>query len=845
MNGTTAAAGFYAMDLFCVRDNSLFNGLYQLLPAIWNAGTNTNIGTHSEWVLSNTYAHPAYSLWEAKWRNFDGNNSDICRMEKFGSSVNGTDWNVTIIGTGSRYMTVAATIHGNEKLPMAACFRFAEEVVYSYRTGGVWASRLTEVSIIIIHCFNPDGYFNSSYGRENANGVNLNRDFGTTVRNGSSSGKPYVLYGNFSQPESKAYKLLIDTYQPFIDVSFHEGREWETNKIYHNGIDSNVTQTFENYLYAGMKAYWTNVGHVGTYIDHGANFALNAMIQSTGYGWFGSNPSGYDSSNYPSSIYHAATFEAETLAWSGDYGTRQMLYVTDQDVCELMQLFARYDKLDGFSLYATKAIKSAAWNVVAGTFTIQFNNTGYASAGSTVVYVGTRGKPLYVKINGAAATENVDWTWTSSTSIVSVVGSDNVTLVYLEAVVTVTIVKPTNTSYAPSSVPVEISAGGGSIDKIWWNCKNGSNWIYGSNQTYTVAINATGFIIGTSYSLYAWANNTDGSTDEDLVMFSVAIEIVLTPLEVSLNTPSDGATSTSFTVTFIYTPTVRGDLFYHSELWLNLSGIWQIAAYNSSIIANTTTNAISYVFSANNTYMWNIKIWNSTTGVFASSNYILTVNVTGAANRWQMTFTFVDVDAHDVTGRVTWKLYNGTQLLTYIEGDCTLVDGTYTLKIRYHNIQVYQRSVDTASDGNSTVQTTLAAMKQHLTLSGGGYIIHDGTPETGYVISNQTSLNLTFAPGAYGFTYFIIDVPSNATFIDVDGVNLTSWTYGSDAVSYFINFPTASLTTCQLCFGVNPPELLGDPYFVVTVTLTAAASATLTFYFYRRNVKMRKKVVPP
>ena len=86
----------------------------------------------------------------------------------------------------------------------------------------------------------------------------------------------------------------------------------------------------------------------------------------------------------------------------------------------------------------------------------------------------------------------------------------------------VIITYPTNTTYTSSSVSVSLSASG-TIDTIWWNCKNGTSWIYGTNQTYTVPTSMTGFVDGTSYTFYAWANNTDGDWDEETVMFTVLI----------------------------------------------------------------------------------------------------------------------------------------------------------------------------------------------------------------------------------------------------------------------------------------------------------------------------------
>jgi hypothetical protein len=56
-------------------------------------------------------------------------------------------------------------------------------------------------------------------------------------------------------------------------------------------------------------------------------------------------------------------------------------------------------------------------------------------------------------------------------------------------------------------VNITASSGGAPIDKIWFNVKNGTDWVYSQNQTYTAPITKTGYAKG-FYSFYAWANNT-------------------------------------------------------------------------------------------------------------------------------------------------------------------------------------------------------------------------------------------------------------------------------------------------------------------------------------------------
>lgn len=87
---------------------------------------------------------------------------------------------------------------------------------------------------------------------------------------------------------------------------------------------------------------------------------------------------------------------------------------------------------------------------------------------------------------------------------------------------TLLITNPQNTTYSSGSISVQLSASGGTIDSIWFNCKNGSEWIYGNNQTYSSPTSMTGFVNGT-YVFYGWANNTEGSLDSGTVSFTVAI----------------------------------------------------------------------------------------------------------------------------------------------------------------------------------------------------------------------------------------------------------------------------------------------------------------------------------
>ena len=77
--------------------------------------------------------------------------------------------------------------------------------------------------------------------------------------------------------------------------------------------------------------------------------------------------------------------------------------------------------------------------------------------------------------------------------------------------------------YTTSYIHVSLSAttnSNATIDKIWYNCKNGSSWIYTNNLTYTIQTSMIGFVYG-NYNFYAWANDTSGNIGYNNATFTI------------------------------------------------------------------------------------------------------------------------------------------------------------------------------------------------------------------------------------------------------------------------------------------------------------------------------------
>ncbi|MCW4030208.1 MAG: hypothetical protein NWE92_11250 [Candidatus Bathyarchaeota archaeon] len=94
-------------------------------------------------------------------------------------------------------------------------------------------------------------------------------------------------------------------------------------------------------------------------------------------------------------------------------------------------------------------------------------------------------------------------------------------------------------------------------------------------------------------------------------------------VSVTLNSPTDTSTQTSFTVDFVYTPIIYGDDPYTATLFINGTAT---AAVNQTPIGNETQNHISYTFTQNGTCTWTIKVQNSTHSATPTA-FTLTIQV--------------------------------------------------------------------------------------------------------------------------------------------------------------------------------------------------------------------------
>jgi hypothetical protein len=148
----------------------------------------------------------------------------------------------------------------------------------------------------------------------------------------------------------------------------------------------------------------------------------------------------------------------------------------------------------------------------------------------------------------------------------------------------------------------------------------------------TETFNVTAPYTGTYYVVVKRATETSGSGSFTLTSSGPAV------VSVTLNTPSTGSRLLPSTVSFTYTPVSVGSVIRNSSLWTNATGSWVQTATNATPVVGGAQNTMSYALNSLGTVVWNVEVFNSTSGTFASSNYTLVITndivVSASEDQW-------------------------------------------------------------------------------------------------------------------------------------------------------------------------------------------------------------------
>src|SRR4051794_19791548 len=137
----------------------------------------------------------------------------LAKRVEVGRSVQGRPIVASRMGDpdSPRKVLIVGVIHGNEPAGLGVGDVLRRS----------WAKRLSGVDLWVVHSINPDGQAHGT--RQNARGVDLNRNFPYRWRKNGRRGSAY--YGGrkaLSEPESRAARRLILRLRPAVTIWYHQ-----------------------------------------------------------------------------------------------------------------------------------------------------------------------------------------------------------------------------------------------------------------------------------------------------------------------------------------------------------------------------------------------------------------------------------------------------------------------------------------------------------------------------------------------------------------------------------------------------------------------------------------------
>ncbi len=193
------------------------------------------------------------------------------RVAAVGTSVQGRTIYGYYFGTGSKKIVFFGSMHGTENNTQTLLTKWINELEINN-------SKIpSDKTIIVIPTFNPDGVANRT--RFNANGVDLNRNFGSSSWTSGTYflSNYYPLGGGtepFSEPESTAIKNFILNQSPYLAVSYHSAAGY-------------VIPTNTSYAVSMAHTYSNMAGY--SYVAPGASGAFTYDITGTFEEWMEEN----------------------------------------------------------------------------------------------------------------------------------------------------------------------------------------------------------------------------------------------------------------------------------------------------------------------------------------------------------------------------------------------------------------------------------------------------------------------------------------------------------------------------------------------------------------------------
>ena len=295
---------------------------------------------------------------------------DICKKTEYGSSVSNRELSALKISDNvatdenEGEIIFDGGIHGNEVGGPENMIIFAEELCSKYGNDATITGLIDNQEIWIYCMVNPDG--RESMSRYNANGVDLNRNYGymTTMTN-----------EGFSEPETKAIRNCLLENQFSIQISYHSGIEYilypwglystqTPDKLHHQLICNTYSQTsgYDNLDVMQSYASYYTTGETLDYA-YGA-LGISSMTEEISFDKQPSDITGFYNKNVNAML--------KMIEYTG-YGLKGT--ITDAVTRAPVGAIIIVDNC--YPIYSDPEVGDYHKFVKSGTYSIQVNANGY------------------------------------------------------------------------------------------------------------------------------------------------------------------------------------------------------------------------------------------------------------------------------------------------------------------------------------------------------------------------------------------------------------------------------------------------------------------------------------
>jgi carboxypeptidase D len=239
--------------------------------------------------------YPTYSQFEAELLNAESNYPLLCQRQYLGNTEQGRQmWALCItdnvgVEEDEPEFKYISTMHGDEVTGMVMCLNLIDYLTTNYGSISRVTNIVDSVELWIVPCMNPDGY--ELGWRNNANQVNLNRDFPDpyTSPNNTPAGREAETGNIMNWSFGRSFTLAANYHGGALVANYPFDTNASGSSVYTPSPDDDlfiwISKEYTRHNLPMWNSPYFNYG-----ITNGADwYAINGGMQDWSYLWMGCN----------------------------------------------------------------------------------------------------------------------------------------------------------------------------------------------------------------------------------------------------------------------------------------------------------------------------------------------------------------------------------------------------------------------------------------------------------------------------------------------------------------------------------------------------------------------------